>query len=92
MQGVISQQLIPRSDKKGRIAAVEVLKANSAIRNLIREGKTHQINSMMQMGGKEGMITMDSALINLHTKGIIDYEQALFYSQDQQNIRNKMLR
>src|SRR3954471_1510558 len=62
LQGVVTQQLVPTVDGRGRVCAAEVLVATPAIRNLIREGKTHQIYSSMQAGGKYGMQTMDQAL------------------------------
>jgi twitching motility protein PilT len=62
LQGVVTQQLVPTADGKGRACAAEVLVATPAVRNLIREGKTHQIYSSMQAGGKYGMQTMDQAL------------------------------
>jgi len=82
--GVISQQLLPRAPGAprnpyggGRVAAVEIMIANPAIRNLIREGKTYQIPSMIQTGASEGMQTMDQALRDLYVKGLITYESAL---------------
>ncbi|MPW26315.1 PilT/PilU family type 4a pilus ATPase [Alkalibaculum sp. M08DMB] len=90
LQGVISQQLIPRQDQKGRIVALEVMLANPAIRNLIREGKTHQINSIIQMSSKLGMTSMDSSLTELLSLGKISKENALFYSLDQEIMRNKL--
>lgn len=82
LEAVISQQLLPRSDVKGRVAAFEVMHATVPIKNLIRESKTYQITSNIQTGAKEGMITMDDALINLYQKGIINAETAVGYSQD----------
>jgi twitching motility protein PilT len=67
LQGVVTQQLVPTVDGRGRACAAEVLVATPAVRNLIREGKTHQIYSAMQAGGKYGMQTMDQALAN-HVK------------------------
>ncbi|SMB98623.1 twitching motility protein PilT [Thermanaeromonas toyohensis ToBE] len=69
--GVITQQLLPRADGQGRVVAVEILIATPAVRNLIREGKTHQIISVMQTGGRFGMQTMEMALRNLAARGII---------------------
>ena len=66
-----------KADGKGRVAAVEIMKATSAIRNLIREGKTHQIYSAIQAGAKDGMITMDQSLANLYKRGVISYETGL---------------
>ncbi|MBC7326478.1 MAG: type IV pilus twitching motility protein PilT [Moorella sp. (in: Bacteria)] len=71
LEGVITQQLLPRADRKGRVAAVEVLIATPAVKNLIREGKTHQIVSSMQTGGRYGMQTMEMALRQLVTRGVI---------------------
>jgi twitching motility protein PilT len=73
--GVITQQLLPRADGQGRVVAVEVLIATPAVRNLIREGKTHQIISVMQTGGRFGMQTMEMALTNLAARGIINPER-----------------
>lgn len=82
LEGVISQQLIPTADGKGRVAAFEVMLANSAIKNMIREGKTYQIQSMIQTNGKLGMITMDDAIYQLYRTGTITNEQALLFAQD----------
>jgi twitching motility protein PilT len=75
--GIVSQQLLPRSDQKGRVVAAEVLVATPAVRNLIREGKTHQIYTSMQSGGKYGMQVMDQHLAELVKKGAVTYEMAL---------------
>jgi twitching motility protein PilT len=69
LQGVISQQLLPTVDGRGRVAAVEVLVVTAAVRNLIREGKVHQIRSAMQAGGKHGMQTMEQSLARLVKAG-----------------------
>jgi twitching motility protein PilT len=74
LQGVVSQQLCRTADGKGRVVAAEVLVVTPAIRNLIREGKTHQISSAMQAGGKFGMVTMDQTLAELVKRGRITYE------------------
>ncbi len=76
LQGVVCQQLIKTADGKGRVVATEVLTATPAIRNLIREGKTHQIYSAMQAGAKHGMATMDQHLAELVKKGRITYDAA----------------
>jgi twitching motility protein PilT len=77
LAGVVSQQLLPTADKKGRVVAAEVLVATPAVRNLIREGKTHQIYTSMQAGGKYGMQVMDQALAELVKKGKVTYEMGL---------------
>jgi len=71
LQGVVSQELLPSVSGKGRVAAVEVLVATAAIRNLIREGKVHQIRTAMQAGGKHGMQTMEQSLAQLVRSGQI---------------------
>lgn len=82
LEAVISQQLIPRAYGRGRVAAFEVLHANPAIRNLIREGKTHQIPSMMQTGRRLGMITMDEAIVQLVREGRITRQMAVEFAQN----------
>lgn len=77
IQGVVCQTLAKRSDAPGRAVATEVLVATPAIRNLIREGKTHQIYSAMQAGAKQGMHTMDQHLADLVKVGKISYEMGL---------------
>ena len=77
LQGVVCQQLLKTADGRGRAVAVEVLVATPAIRNLIREGKTHQIYSALQAGAKHGMMTMDSHLAELVRTGRVTYDTAL---------------
>ena len=77
LQGVVCQTLCKTADGRGRVAATEVLVATPAIRNLIREGKTHQIYSALQAGAKHGMQTMDQNLAELVVAGRISYEVGL---------------
>jgi twitching motility protein PilT len=77
LQGVVCQTLAKTRDGHGRAVATEVLVATPAVRNLIREGKTHQIYSAMQAGAKHGMHTMDQHLADLVMKGRITYEMGL---------------
>jgi twitching motility protein PilT len=77
LQGVVTQQLLPTADGTGRVLAIEILIATPAVRNMIREGKTHMIYSSMQAGGKFGMQTMDQSLAELVKKNKITYELAL---------------
>lgn len=86
LQGVVSQQLIPRADGNGRIAALETMVSTHGIQNLIREGKTHQIESAIQTGSKYGMKTMDMALAEIARKGLIKQEEAIAYSIDKEMI------
>ncbi|MDP4144656.1 MAG: type IV pilus twitching motility protein PilT [Bacillota bacterium] len=90
MQGIISQQLLPKEDGSGRVAALEIMVATPAIQNLIREGKTHQLQSLIQTGNKYGMKTMDMSLAELYKKGDISYETALSYCVDRE-LLSKML-
>jgi twitching motility protein PilT len=76
LQAVISQRLLKRADNSGRVAAYEILMATSAIRNLIRENKIPQIYSMMQVGARQGMITMDNYINGLLEKGVINKAEA----------------
>jgi twitching motility protein PilT len=77
LQGVVCQTLVKTADGRGRVAATEVMIATPAVRNLIREGKTHQIYSAMQAGAQHGMVTMDQSLSELVRRGQITYEQGL---------------
>ena len=77
LQAVITQNLIPRADKQGRVLAYEVLIATQAVRNIIREGHFHLLPSAIETGRKDGMITMDQCLEDLYQKGLITYDQAV---------------
>ncbi len=77
LQGIVCQQLLPRAGRVGRGVAAEVLVATPAVRNLIREGKTHQIYSAMQAGAKFGMSTMDQSLAALVRSGAVDMGTAV---------------
>ena len=90
LEAVVSQQLLPTADKKGRVAAFEIMFPNSAIRNLIRESKAHQIPSIIQTSRADGMITMDDALYELYASGTVTREVAMTYAQDQQYLRKKI--
>jgi twitching motility protein PilT len=87
LQGVITQQLLPTADGAGRIAACEVMIPTPAVRNLIREGKTHQIMSAMQTGSAAGMQTMDAALATLVRDGKITQKLAESRSSQPDELR-----
>ncbi len=76
LQGVVTQQLLPTPDGKERVCACEVMVPTPGVRNLIREGKTHQIYSALQTGAAHGMQTMDAALVDLVRKGKISQQMA----------------
>ncbi len=77
LEAVICQTLLPRADGQGRIAAFEIMTVTPAIRALIREGKTHQIYSIVQSSAEEGMVTLDQYLVGLYKRGLVSYEEAL---------------
>ena len=90
LEAVISQQLIPKADGSGRVAAFEVLHSNHAVRNLIREGKSHQLMSVMQTNRKVGMIAMDEAILQLYQNGTITREMAIQFAQDPDGMEHKI--
>jgi len=87
LRAVISQTLFKRIDKKGRVVALEILIANPAVRNLIREAKTHQIPSMIQTGKKYGMILLDDYIMELHQKRQISAEEAYAKANEKSRFR-----
>src|SRR5688500_8813205 len=87
LMGVMTQQLLPLKTGKGRAVATEVLVVTPAVRNLIREGKTHQIYSAMQAGGKYGMQTMDQSLASLVKRGVISMEIAIERCANEDDLR-----
>ncbi len=88
MLAIISQRLLPRANGKGRVLACEILRNNSAVANLIREAKTHQIYSIMETHSKDGMITLDSSIKQLYLRGIISYDVAVNHVRNPQIIAN----
>ena len=87
LRAVIAQVLFKRIDKKARIPALEILIANSAVRNLIRESKTYQLPSMMQTGKKYGMQLLDDAIMDLMSKGWISPDDAYSKANDKTKFR-----
>ncbi|MFZ7125170.1 MAG: type IV pilus twitching motility protein PilT [Desulfobacterales bacterium] len=87
LRAVIAQVLFKRVDIKGRCAAVEILIGNAAVRNLVREGKTHQINSMIQTGKRYGMQLLDDAIMDLLNKGMIGVDEAYMKANDKTRFR-----
>ena len=86
INGVFSQQLLKRKDNRGRIVACEVMIGNKAIKNIIREGKTHQIMSSIQTGSNEGMISMDNDILKLYRKDLITSEEAIAHCIDKKSM------
>lgn len=89
IQAVISQTLLHRQDRPGRVAAFEIMLATPAIRNLIRERKTHQIYSMIQTGHDLGMQTLDAHLLEIYRAGIVNFEDALAKSSNPAEFRQR---
>lgn len=91
LQGVVAQQLIPKSFEPGRVLAMEILRPTPGIRNLIREDKVHQIYSQMQVGQeKSGMVTMNQSLKSSVDKGVITIETAMAFSSAPEELANML--
>src|SRR3984885_3041344 len=90
LEGVVTQQLIVNAEGTGRVPCSEVLMCTSAIRNLIRQSKTHQIYSLMQVGATYGMQTMDQGLARLVREGVITESIAYDRSQNEEDLRNHL--
>lgn len=90
LEGVVAQQLLPRQDLKGRVAAFEVMLPSAAICNLIREGKTSQLRSVIQTSFEEGMQLMDDAIYELYMKSYINSDTAVFYAGNSEEMREKV--
>ncbi len=84
--GVVSQRLLPRADEEGRILACEVLRNNTAVANLIREGKTHQVYSIMETNIRDGMMTLDRSIKEIYMDGIISYDDAIGHVRNPKTI------
>jgi twitching motility protein PilT len=87
IQAVVSQQLLPRAGAPGRVPAIEVMIATPAIRNLIREAKTHQLPSMIQTSAQHGMMAMDQSLRDLYLKGFVTLEEAMMRAQNVEELK-----
>ena len=87
LRAIIAQVLFKRIDIKARCVALEILVANAAVRNLVREGKTHQIPSMIQTGKKYGMQLLDDAIMELYNKGWISADEAYMKSNEKAKFR-----
>jgi twitching motility protein PilT len=87
LQGIIAQDLLPAADRTRRILAYELLVANGAVRNLIRENQMHQLENTIQTGRKEGMVLMDNCLYDLYCKCLITYDTAVSRAKHPDRIR-----
>ena len=91
LKAVLSQQLLPRASGKGRVVAAEVMMLTTALQNLIREGKTHQMHSFMLSSSEQGSITMDNCLIKLANEGKISTDTAIDASVDRDYVKKKLV-
>ena len=91
LQAVISQQLLTRVDGQGRVVAIEVMIVNAAVRNMIREGKVHQVNNVIQTNASRGMQTMDDALVELFKKGLVSKADILERCVDMDYVKKLLL-
>jgi twitching motility protein PilT len=89
LMAICSQRLIPVIGG-GRIAAAEIMVATPAVRNIIREGKTHQLDAVIQTGGEFSMQSMDKTLVSLIHSGTISYDEARNYAVDQDELDRLM--
>ncbi|HWY41245.1 MAG TPA: PilT/PilU family type 4a pilus ATPase [Chthoniobacterales bacterium] len=90
LRGVISQQLIPRADGKGRVLALEILTNTPAVANVIRESRTYMLPGIIQTGKKQGMQLMDDALAELHLRGLISAEEAVASAEQKMEMREQL--
>ena len=90
LRGVISQQLIPRADGKGRVLALEILTNTPAVANVIRESRTYLLPGIVQTGKKQGMQLMDDALAELQRRGLISAEEAIARAEQKQEMRKQL--
>jgi len=88
LEGILSQALIPTADGQGRVAAVEVLLASTAVRNLIREGKTLQIPGVMETNQRQGMRSMDQALVDLYRRANVTAEAISTVTSNPERLQN----
>jgi twitching motility protein PilT len=86
LQGIIAQDLLAATDRTRRVLACEVLMANGAVRNMIRENQLHQLENVIQMGRKEGMMLMDNCLYDLYCKCLISYDTAVSRARNPERI------
>src|ERR1700726_1242715 len=90
LRGIISQQLIPRSDGKGRVLALETLSNTPAVANVIREARTYMLPGIIQTGKKQGMQLMDDALVDLYNRGFISAEEVCARAEQKQEMRTRV--
>jgi len=90
LEGVVSQKLMPRVDGNSRVAAFEVMTGTTGVRNLIREGKAHMLQTQIQTGSSFGMISMDSYVLKLYREKVITRDTAISYAQDPETMKKQL--
>lgn len=88
LEAVFAQCLIQKANEPGVVLACEVMLANSAVRNIIREGKIHQLRQVIETSSEDGMVSMEKSLVALYMKNLITYDNALAYAVDQEYLRD----
>lgn len=91
LQGIIAQELLPAADRTRRVLAYELVVANGAIRNMIRENQLHQLENALQMGKKDGMTLMDNSLYDLYCRCLITYDTALSHARHPDRIAREKI-
>ena len=89
LQGIVAQDLLPSADRSSRVLAYELLIANSAVRNIIRENNQHMLETLIQTGGKDGMVLMDSCIYDLYCRAMISYDTALSRARNPERMTKK---
>lgn len=89
LQGIIAQDLLPAVDRNSRVLAYELLVANGAVRNLIRENNKHMLETIIQTGGKDGMMLMDACIYDLYCRALITYDTALSRARNPERMAKK---
>lgn len=89
LQGIVAQDLLPSVDRGSRVLAYELLIANTAVRNIIRENNQHMLETLIQTGGKDGMVLMDSCIYDLYCRALISYDTALSRARNPERMTKK---
>ena len=89
LQGIIAQDLLPSVDRTSRVLAYELLVATSAVRNIIRENNKHMLETLIQTGGKDGMVLMDACIYDLYCRALISYDVALSRARNPERMAKK---
>lgn len=89
LQGIIAQELLPSVDRSTRVLAYELLIASGAVRNIIRENNKHMLETLIQTGGRDGMLLMDSCIYDLYCRAVISYDTALSRARNPERMTKK---